>query len=70
MNMTPILRQLSTEDFKKMLAVSTMREALFMRIARLDPSFEYHIDLPGQDGPREPESMEKWLANEKRVPHD
>ena len=53
-----------------MLAVSTMREALFMRIARLDPSFEYHIDLPGQDGPREPESMEKWLANEKRVPHD
>lgn len=49
MNLTPIIRQLDREDFQKMLQASTLREQLYLRIARLDPAFGYHIDLPGED---------------------
>lgn len=66
MNMQPILQQLDLEDFRKMLAACNLRERFFLQIARLDPSFEYHIDLPDPDGPEDPEPMEKWLANETR----
>ncbi len=70
MNMQPILQQLSTEDFKKMLAACrSARERFILQLARLDPAFEYHIDIPGPDGPQEPEPMEKWLADEKRFPN-
>lgn len=50
MNMTPIIRQLVEADFKKMLATCrSQRERFPVEIARLDPSFEYHIDLPAEE---------------------
>ena len=70
MNMTPILRQLSVADFNKMLAACTFKEQLFLKIARLDPGFEYHVDLPGCDEPHEPENIASWHADEKRFPND
>lgn len=74
MNMTPLLRQLSKEDFNKMLAACTLREGLFMGIALVDPSFEYHIDLPkeqetGDSAQQEGlADMAAWLADETRFP--
>ena len=77
MNMTPLLRQLSKEDFNKMLAASTLREGFLMEIALVDPSFEYHIDLPpksssqGKVNSAQQEGladMAAWLADEKRFP--
>ena len=76
MNMTPLLRQLSKEDFNKMLAACTLREGLFMGIALVDPSFEYHIDLPKEQSQGKVNSaqqegladMAAWLADEKRFP--
>ncbi len=70
MNMQRILQQLDLEDFHKMLAACTPRERLFLQIARLDTSFEYHIDLPGADGPEDSEPMEKWLADDTRFLND
>ncbi len=61
MNMTPIVRQLCAADFKKMLAACRgARERFPIEIARLDPSFEYHIDLPQEQGT---ESREQGTEN-------
>ena len=71
MNMKPILRMLSTEDFLKMLtACQNARERFYLQLGRNDPDFEYHIDLPGPDGPAKPVDMETWLADPKRFPDD
>jgi len=84
MNLQPIFEQLDDEDFGKMLAAcASERERFFLRIARLDRSFEYHIDLPKEQKPedrdqgtesRKPRAenpladMAAWLADETRFP--
>ena len=78
MNLQPIVRQLDDEDFAKMLAAcASERERFFLRIARLDRSFEYHIDLPKEQEPgtREQRARENpladmaaWLADTRRFP--
>jgi hypothetical protein len=71
MNMQIILRQLDTDDFGKMLkACKSSRERFYLEAARIKPTFEYHIDLPGPDGPAEPVDMLTWLADPKRFPDD
>ena len=71
MNMQIILRQLDTDDFGKMLKVcKSSRERFYLEAARINPNFEYHIDLPGPDGPTEPIDMQTWLADPKRFPDD
>jgi len=53
MNMQIILRQIDTDDFGKMLkACKSSRERFYLEAARINPNFEYHIDLPGPDGPQ------------------
>ena len=50
MNMTPVIRQLDAEDFKKMYAACRgPRERFYLKLASLDPDFEYHVDLPAED---------------------
>lgn len=71
MNMQPILQQLSREDFQKMLvACQSPRERFYLEVARADPDFEYHIDLPGPDGPEAPQPMNVWLDDKTRFPDD
>lgn len=55
MNMKPILTSLSDEDFAKMLAAAcNRRERFYLEMGRRDPGFEYHIDLPREDGSCQP----------------
>jgi hypothetical protein len=85
MNLTPIIRQLPLADFDKMLKACRTRSEYFgLSVARHDPGFELHIDLPGpppqqhgavagdpeDDGVTEPQSWTRWLHNEKRFPRD
>lgn len=71
MNMQIILRQLDTDDFGKMLkACKSSRERFYLEAARINPNFEYHIDLPGPDGPTKPVDMQTWLADKERFPDD
>jgi hypothetical protein len=71
MNMQPILQQLDAEDFRKMLAACKHpRERFYLELARNDSDFEYHIDLPGPDGPAEPQPMTVWLDDKERFPDE
>ena len=73
MNMKPILRMLSTEDFLKMLTTcQNARERFYLQLGRNDPDFEYHIDLPTEDGKGLIEplvDMPAWLDDETRFPN-
>ena len=62
MNIAPILRSLSKEDFDKVIAAcNTRREAFPYFLARNDSAAEFHIDLPGEAQP-----MEEWLKDEEK----
>ncbi len=69
MNLGPVIRQLRTEDFYKMLAsCKHHRERFYLECARYDHDFEYHIDLPGEEGPKSQAPMDTWLHDEKIFP--
>ena len=78
MNLAPIIRQLSLADFEKLRsAATTSRERFCLNMARYNRDFEYHIDLPKEQGSETRDQgskkalvdMATWLADEKRFPN-
>lgn len=73
MNLSPIIRQLTSADFQKMReAATTSRERFCLNMARANRDFEYHVDLPPEDEAKQQglEDMAAWLADESRFPDE